>query len=265
MPRRSIWRRLAPASSTTRCSRSAPISAWRRCSRRRELRLRVWERGAGITPACGTGACAALVAAASPRPRRAERGDHRSMAARSRSCWREDGHVLMTGPAAVSFAGTLRPRLLAELTAPCGLEIVTFGCRLNAFESEVIRRARGEAGLDQRRHRQHLRRDRRGRAPGAPGDPPRAARAARGAGHRHRLRRADRSRALRRDARSRPGARQPREAARRRAIGAAAPRSARAISARARRIWSTASRAVPAPFSQVQQGCDHRCTFCIIP
>src|SRR5260370_36877026 len=30
---------------------------------RRSIRLRVWERGAGITPACGTGACAALVAA----------------------------------------------------------------------------------------------------------------------------------------------------------------------------------------------------------
>ena len=30
---------------------------------RDRLRLRVWERGAGLTPACGTGACAALVAA----------------------------------------------------------------------------------------------------------------------------------------------------------------------------------------------------------
>src|SRR3954464_6060359 len=29
-----------------------------------------------------------------------------------------------------------------------GVEIVTFGCRLNAFESEVIRRAAGEAGLE---------------------------------------------------------------------------------------------------------------------
>src|SRR5260370_31849946 len=35
---------------------------------RRSIRLRVWERGAGITPACGTGACAALVAAHRRRP-----------------------------------------------------------------------------------------------------------------------------------------------------------------------------------------------------
>ena len=40
---------------------------------RDKIRLRVWERGAGLTPACGTGACAALVArygAASPGARR---------------------------------------------------------------------------------------------------------------------------------------------------------------------------------------------------
>ena len=38
--------------------------------RRDRIRLRVWERGAGLTQACGTGACAALVAAAPPRPDR---------------------------------------------------------------------------------------------------------------------------------------------------------------------------------------------------
>jgi diaminopimelate epimerase len=75
------------------------------------LRLRVWERGAGITPACGTGACAALVAA-----------HRRGLAERKAEViadggaleieWRADGHVLMTGPAAVSFTGILDPSLL---------------------------------------------------------------------------------------------------------------------------------------------------------
>ena len=142
-------------------------------------------------------------------------------------------------------------------------EIVTFGCRLNAFESEVIRRAAAEAGLERRGHRQHLRRHRRGRAAGAPGDPPGSPRSPRGADHRHRLRRRDRAGSVCRDARDRPGARQPGQAAA--AELSFAPGRRSRISARARRIWSTGSRAGPAPIWQVQQGCDHRCTFCIIP
>lgn len=71
------------------------------------LRLRVWERGAGLTRACGTGACAALVAAS----RRGLCG----LAARVtldggdlHIAWRrEDDHVLMTGPVAVEFTGHL--------------------------------------------------------------------------------------------------------------------------------------------------------------
>jgi diaminopimelate epimerase len=75
------------------------------------LRFRVWERGAGITIACGSGACAALVGAA-----------RRGLAGRKAEVildggtleidWREDGHVFMTGPVAVSFSGTLDPSLL---------------------------------------------------------------------------------------------------------------------------------------------------------
>jgi diaminopimelate epimerase len=75
------------------------------------LRLRVWERGAGITPACGTGACAALVAA----NRRGLTARHAAVIADGGTldiAWREDGHVLMTGPVAVSFSGTLDPSLL---------------------------------------------------------------------------------------------------------------------------------------------------------
>lgn len=75
------------------------------------LRFRVWERGAGITIACGSGACAALVAAA-----------RRGLAKRKAGVvldggtleieWRGDGHVLMTGPVATSFTGTLDPSLI---------------------------------------------------------------------------------------------------------------------------------------------------------
>jgi diaminopimelate epimerase len=73
---------------------------------RDRIRLRVWERGAGLTKACGTGACAALVAAA-----------RRGLTDRAATLeldggelfvdWRDDGHVIMTGPAAVDFAGDL--------------------------------------------------------------------------------------------------------------------------------------------------------------
>jgi diaminopimelate epimerase len=73
---------------------------------RGRIRLRVWERGAGLTKACGTGACAAMVAAA-----------RRDLIDRAATLeldggelfieWREDGHVIMTGPAAVDFAGEL--------------------------------------------------------------------------------------------------------------------------------------------------------------
>lgn len=73
---------------------------------RDRIRLRVWERGAGLTKACGTGACAALVAAS----RRDLVGRHATMVLDGGELhveWRDDGHVIMTGPAAVDFAGEL--------------------------------------------------------------------------------------------------------------------------------------------------------------
>ena len=76
------------------------------------LRFRVWERGAGITVACGTGACAALVAAV--RRGLAERKSQVLVDGGPLEIeWRHDGHVLMTGAVAQSFSGTLDPSLLA--------------------------------------------------------------------------------------------------------------------------------------------------------
>jgi diaminopimelate epimerase len=69
------------------------------------LRLRVWERGAGLTLACGSGACAALVNAhrRGLLPREA---DVELDGGTLRIVWREaDGHVLMTGPVATAFDG----------------------------------------------------------------------------------------------------------------------------------------------------------------
>jgi diaminopimelate epimerase len=85
--------------------------------RRRDnvLRMRVWERGAGITLACGTGACAAAVASSL-----------RGLTGRKVTIildggelgieWREsDDHVLMTGPTRFSFAGEVNiPGLVAD-------------------------------------------------------------------------------------------------------------------------------------------------------
>jgi diaminopimelate epimerase len=73
---------------------------------RDRIRLRVWERGAGLTQACGTGACAALVASA-----------RRGLVDRKATMeldggeleveWRDDNRVIMTGPVELEGSGTL--------------------------------------------------------------------------------------------------------------------------------------------------------------
>jgi diaminopimelate epimerase len=70
------------------------------------IRLRVWERGAGLTLACGSGACAALVNA----HRRGLTGRRATVVVDGGELeieWRADGHVLMTGPVATSFIGEI--------------------------------------------------------------------------------------------------------------------------------------------------------------
>ena len=70
------------------------------------IRLRVWERGAGLTRACGSGACAALVNAA----RRGLTGRRAAVVVDGGELtieWRNDGHVLMSGPTAIAFRGEI--------------------------------------------------------------------------------------------------------------------------------------------------------------
>lgn len=74
-----------------------------------DIRTRVWERGSGITMACGTGACATAVAAALTG--RSGRTSRILMDGGTLSIeWREDnGHVYMTGPAEFVFDGEAEP------------------------------------------------------------------------------------------------------------------------------------------------------------
>ncbi|MFA4995084.1 MAG: diaminopimelate epimerase [Bdellovibrionales bacterium] len=70
------------------------------------IRMRVWERGTGITEACGSGSCATLVAAV-----------RRNLSARRATVvldggelvieWRDDNHILMIGPASLDYRGVV--------------------------------------------------------------------------------------------------------------------------------------------------------------
>jgi diaminopimelate epimerase len=75
------------------------------------VKIRTWERGAGLTRACGTAACASAVAAA----RRELTGRKVKVSLPGGDLvieWREgDGHILMTGPYALDFEGTLPAEL----------------------------------------------------------------------------------------------------------------------------------------------------------
>lgn len=76
------------------------------------LRTRTWERGAGLTLACGSAACAAAVSAArTGRTGRKVAIDVASAPAPARLTieWRDDDHVVMTGPAEWEWSGTVDP------------------------------------------------------------------------------------------------------------------------------------------------------------
>jgi diaminopimelate epimerase len=75
--------------------------------------IRTWERGAGLTKACGSAACATAVAAA--RLKRTERKVRITLPGGDLTIeWREsDDHVLMTGPVAYEYEGVFDPALFA--------------------------------------------------------------------------------------------------------------------------------------------------------
>jgi len=79
--------------------------------------IRTWERGAGLTKACGSAACAAAVAAA--RLKRTDRKAKVSLPGGELTIeWRDkDDHVLMTGPVEFEFNGRFDPALFANAGA----------------------------------------------------------------------------------------------------------------------------------------------------
>ena len=81
------------------------------------LTLKVWERGAGLTRACGTAACAAAVSAA--RTRRTGRSVTVTLPGGPlHILWREsDDHILMTGPVETEFEGRFDPAIFAGSAA----------------------------------------------------------------------------------------------------------------------------------------------------
>jgi diaminopimelate epimerase len=78
------------------------------------VKVRTWERGAGLTKACGSAACAVAVAAV--RTRRAGRKVTVTLPGGDLLIeWREsDGHVLMTGPVEYEFEGQFEPAWFAK-------------------------------------------------------------------------------------------------------------------------------------------------------
>ncbi len=80
---------------------------------REHIEMRTWERGVGLTKACGSAACATAVSAV--RLRRTDRVVHMTLPGGALTIeWRErDDHVLMTGPATFEYEGRFDPALFA--------------------------------------------------------------------------------------------------------------------------------------------------------
>ena len=229
-----------------------------------QLRLRVWERGVGITRACGTGACAAAVAAA----RRGMTGRRIQVTLDGGPLtieWRDDNHVVMTGPVATRFyrrAGVMTGGPLSEA------KVLTFGCRLNAYESEVMLQNARDTGLGaavivntcavtseaERQARQAIRRARR--------DHPEARIVVTGCAAQIDPEgygaMAEVDQVLGNEEKLRPDAFRTDAGPR---IQVNDIMSVKETAGHLLQGFAERSRA----FVQVQQGCDHRCTFCIIP
>ena len=73
---------------------------------RKEINFRVWERGVGETLACGTGACASLVASVLNN-----KSEHQAIIHLTGGDlniqWADNGHLYMTGPAELVFRGEM--------------------------------------------------------------------------------------------------------------------------------------------------------------
>jgi diaminopimelate epimerase len=81
---------------------------------RERIELKVWERGAGLTLACGTAACAAVVAAV--RRNLTERAVEVALPGGALAIeWRQDDHVIMSGPVEWESEGTLQADHMAGL------------------------------------------------------------------------------------------------------------------------------------------------------
>lgn len=77
----------------------------------RTIRVRVWERGAGITLACGSGACAVAVCAARKKLTGRDVDIHLP-GGMLNIRWRDDDHMIMTGPLTYDYEGTIPPELV---------------------------------------------------------------------------------------------------------------------------------------------------------
>jgi diaminopimelate epimerase len=99
---------------------------------REHIVIRTWERGAGLTRACGSAACAAAVSAA--RTRRTGRTVTVTLPGGDLPIeWRErDDHVLMTGPIEYEFEGRLDPALFDQAGVAAAQPAAATGARLHA-------------------------------------------------------------------------------------------------------------------------------------
>ena len=134
------------------------------------IAIRTWERGAGLTKACGSAACAVAVSAA--RTKRTGRAVTITVPGGDLSIeWRGDDHVIMTGPAEWEFSGSFDPATAvgprAARRGVMTIDIVTFGCGsvpMNPVCAAGCGRRAG--GLAMACHLQHLRGHRRSGAAG---------------------------------------------------------------------------------------------------